>query len=190
MWVWPTTTSESSLVAQRLKNPSAMQKHQETQVRFLGWDDPLEEEMVTNPRTLAWRITLTRSLAGYSIAKNQTQWKWLSTDTHTTTTSSLTDVIHAFLTWTITTQRWLIVFFSESSPLSLSTLNYGWDHWERDTLFQKELLSWKNISLELLLTSFSKTWGKSAWEIKMEKQSWKMVRHWFLIAPFETFIQL
>ena len=29
---------------------------QETWVRFLGWEDPLEKEMATHPRTLAWRI--------------------------------------------------------------------------------------------------------------------------------------
>jgi len=29
---------------------------QETQVRFLGWDDPLEKEMATHSIILAWRI--------------------------------------------------------------------------------------------------------------------------------------
>ena len=29
---------------------------QETQVQFLGWDDPLEKEMTTHPSILAWRI--------------------------------------------------------------------------------------------------------------------------------------
>ena len=36
-----------------VKNPSAMQ---ETWVRSLGWEDPLEEDMATNSSILAWRI--------------------------------------------------------------------------------------------------------------------------------------
>ena len=28
---------------------------QETQVRSLGWEDPLEKEMATHPRTLTWK---------------------------------------------------------------------------------------------------------------------------------------
>ena len=43
----------ASLVAQQLKRLSAMQ---ETQVRSLGWEDPLEKEMATHSSILAWRI--------------------------------------------------------------------------------------------------------------------------------------
>ena len=39
---------------------------QETWVRFLGWEDPLEKEMATHSSILAWRIPWMRSLAGYS----------------------------------------------------------------------------------------------------------------------------
>ena len=42
--------SESSLVAQTVKRLPAMQ---ETQVLSLGWEDPLEKEMVTHSSTLA-----------------------------------------------------------------------------------------------------------------------------------------
>ena len=42
-----------SLVAQRLKRLPRMR---ETQVRSLGWEDPLEKEMATHSSTLAWRI--------------------------------------------------------------------------------------------------------------------------------------
>ena len=47
---------EASLIAQLVKNLSAMQ---ETQVQFLGWEDPLEKEMAAHPSTLAWRIPWT-----------------------------------------------------------------------------------------------------------------------------------
>ena len=41
------------MVAQKVKNPPAMQ---ETKVRSLGWEDPLEKEMATPSSILAWRI--------------------------------------------------------------------------------------------------------------------------------------
>ena len=43
----------ASLVAQLVKNPPTMQ---DTWVRFLGWEDPLEEGMATHSSILAWRI--------------------------------------------------------------------------------------------------------------------------------------
>ena len=30
---------------------------QETQIRSLGWEDPLEKEMATHSSTLAWKIS-------------------------------------------------------------------------------------------------------------------------------------
>ena len=40
-------------MAQRVKHLSAMQ---ETRVRSLGWEDPMEKEMATHSSILAWRI--------------------------------------------------------------------------------------------------------------------------------------
>ena len=51
------------LVAQTVKNLPAMQ---ETWVRSLGWEDPLEKGMATRSSILAWRIHGQRSLVGYS----------------------------------------------------------------------------------------------------------------------------
>ena len=39
-----------------VKNLPVMQKMQEIRVQSLGWEDPLEEDMVTNSSILAWRI--------------------------------------------------------------------------------------------------------------------------------------
>ena len=47
---------EDSLMAQGVKNPPAMQ---EMWVQSLGWEDPLEEEMVTRSSILAWEIPWT-----------------------------------------------------------------------------------------------------------------------------------
>ena len=48
---------------------------QETWVRSLGWENPLEEVMSTNSSTLAWRIPMDRGdwqAAVHGVAKNQT----------------------------------------------------------------------------------------------------------------------
>ena len=46
----------ASLVAQRLKHLPGMW---ETQVQSLGWEDPLQKEMVTHSSILAWKIPWT-----------------------------------------------------------------------------------------------------------------------------------
>ena len=50
-------------MAQLVKNPPAMQ---ETWVRSLGWEDPLEKGMTTHPSILAWRIPGTEEPGGCS----------------------------------------------------------------------------------------------------------------------------
>ena len=47
---------QTSLVARLVKNPPAMQ---ETWVQSLGWEDPLEKEMESHSRTLAWKTPWT-----------------------------------------------------------------------------------------------------------------------------------
>ena len=46
-------------MAQVVKNLPTMKETQETQVQFLGQDDPLEEGMATHFSILAWRILWT-----------------------------------------------------------------------------------------------------------------------------------
>ena len=48
--------SFASLVAQLVKNPSAMP---ETWVLSLGWEDPLEKGKATHSSILAWRVPWT-----------------------------------------------------------------------------------------------------------------------------------
>ena len=51
----------ASLMAQTTENLSEMQ---ETWVRSLGWEDPLEKGMATHSRILAWRIPWTEEPGG------------------------------------------------------------------------------------------------------------------------------
>ena len=55
-WFVIPSYSGPRLVAQVVKNLPAMR---ETQVRSLGWEDPLEKEMATHSSILAWRIPRT-----------------------------------------------------------------------------------------------------------------------------------
>ena len=48
-----------SLIAQHVKNLSAMRETQETQVQSLAWEALLEEEMATHSNILAWKIPWT-----------------------------------------------------------------------------------------------------------------------------------
>ena len=61
-------------MAQMVKRLSTMQ---ETQVRSLGWEDPLEKEMATHPSTLAWKIPWTEEPGGLQSVglQSQTQLK-------------------------------------------------------------------------------------------------------------------
>ena len=46
-----------------VKNWPAMKETEETGVLFLGWEDPLEEDMATYSSILAWRIPWTEEPA-------------------------------------------------------------------------------------------------------------------------------
>ena len=59
-------------MTQIVKNLPAVQK---TWVRFLGWEDPLEEGMTTHSSILAWRIPMDRGAwqaTVHGVTKSQT----------------------------------------------------------------------------------------------------------------------
>ena len=64
-------------MAQTVKNPPAMQK---TQVQSLGQEDPLEKEMATHSRTLAWRIPWTEEQGRKESDPNERQKYNLKTE--------------------------------------------------------------------------------------------------------------
>ena len=61
-------TKKASLVAYTVKNPLAMQ---ESWAQSLGWEDPLEEGMVTHSSILAWRIPWTEEPGGLQSIRSQ-----------------------------------------------------------------------------------------------------------------------
>ena len=58
----------ASLVAQMVKNLPAVR---ETQVQFVGWEDPLEKGTATHCSILAWRIPWTEEPGGVQSVGSQ-----------------------------------------------------------------------------------------------------------------------
>ena len=56
-----------------VKNLPAVQEMQETQVRSLGQEDPLEKKMVTHSNILAWEIPQTEETQSMGPLKSWTQ---------------------------------------------------------------------------------------------------------------------
>ena len=57
-----------------VENLPAVQESQETRVRSLGWDDPMEESMATQSGILGWRRRARWAIV-HRVAKSQTQLK-------------------------------------------------------------------------------------------------------------------
>ena len=68
-----------ALIAQSLKNLPAMQ---ETQVWFLGQEDPLEKEMAIHSSILVWEIPQTEELGGLQSIASQRLRHDRVTNTH------------------------------------------------------------------------------------------------------------
>ena len=62
-------------MAQMVKNPPAMQ---ETWVRSLGWEDPLEKELATHSSILAWKIPMDRGAGQATVQGVTKSWTRLS----------------------------------------------------------------------------------------------------------------
>ena len=65
------TILKNGIVAQLVKNPPALQ---ETQVRFLGWEDPLEKEMATHSGILALEIPWSQEPGRLQSMGSQRTW--------------------------------------------------------------------------------------------------------------------
>ena len=65
---------ENSLLLTYFIIPSIWASQQETQVRSLGWGDPLEKAMATHSSILAWKIPWTEEPVGLqSIGSQKSQ---------------------------------------------------------------------------------------------------------------------
>ena len=71
-------------MAQKVKNPPAMQVTKEMRVQSLGQEDPSEEKMATYSSILAWEIPRTEEPGGLQFKRS----KELDTTEHTCTHAS------------------------------------------------------------------------------------------------------
>ena len=96
----------ASLVAQMVKNPPAMQ---ETQVWFLGQEDPLEKGTATHTSILAWRIPQTEKPGGLqSMGLQRVGHDWWLTLSHSQPSQGIS--------------QWLLPSLYTLPPLSKSGL--------------------------------------------------------------------
>ena len=93
-----------------IKNPLAMQETQETQVRSLGGEDPLEKEMATHTSILVWRIPWDRK---ESDTTERLSLHYVYTHTHTHTHTAIFFLfIHVLIATLSVTQAQNRVFAS------------------------------------------------------------------------------
>ena len=67
------TIERNEVSGSAVKNPPAVQETQETWVRLLGWEDPLEEGMATQTSILARRLPWTEEPGGLQSIAWQSQ---------------------------------------------------------------------------------------------------------------------
>ena len=71
-----TNIAGASVVAQSVKNLLAVQ---ETWVRSLGWEDPLEKKMATHSSIIAWKISWTEKPGGLqSMGSQRVRHHWVT----------------------------------------------------------------------------------------------------------------
>ena len=87
----------------------------ETQVWSLGWEDPLEKEMVTHSSILAWKSHGQRNLAGYN--------PWGSRE------SDMTEQLHFLFFFQITSRSWA-TGQDPASAVQENICQGGWNDWE------------------------------------------------------------
>ena len=115
----------SSLIAQVVKNLLEMQETKETQVHFLSWDNPLEEEMATNCSVIDWKIPWTEEPDGLQSMGSQSQTR-LSTHTQRNKKKKKERERESF---TISLQNEFLVFLLESRICS--------SYWQIVLIFSK-----------------------------------------------------
>ena len=100
------------------KNLPGIQEIQETRVRSLGGEDPLEKEMATHPSILAWRIPWTEELNGLQsmglqrIGHNQSQSNWVHMHVPVVVIHSLSRIWLFVTPWTAARQTSLSFIIS------------------------------------------------------------------------------
>ena len=97
-----------------VKNLPVMQKMQEIRVQSLGWEDPLEEDMVTNSSILAWRIPWTEESRGLQAIESQRVRRDWSNWVHTDVCIAIHSEKHFWVSRRLLTLCWALELMIES----------------------------------------------------------------------------
>ena len=101
-----------------VKNLPAMQ---ETHVRSLGWEGPLEDEMATHSRILSWRIPWTEEPGGLQSMGSQKSWTWWVTNIVILIVHACSVVSDSATPWTVhrilstKVLKWFAISYSRGS---------------------------------------------------------------------------
>ena len=125
-----------SLVAQTVKHLSAVW---ETQVQYLGWEDPLEKEMATHSSTLAWRIPwMEEPGTSYGVAKSRTRLRDITFTLHRCKRQVLARATSGIKLWHL----WLLI---QRFPCCIT------------------VEAWHSVSLIYIIIESMTSGGKSIW---------------------------
>ena len=120
----------ASLVAQTVKRLPAMQ---ETRVRSLGWEDPLEKEMATHSSNLAWKIPWTEEAgAPQSMLSQRVEHDWV------------TKQVQTAMTWRITFKFMYTLILSHAC---FSYFKYHKKHYFRKSWKHNEITAQKKMDI-------------------------------------------
>ena len=114
------------LVAQRIKHLPAMQ---ETRVRSLGWEDPLEKEMATHSSIPSWRIPWTEEPGGLQSTGSQSQTRLSDFTFFESKPSPCSDFLNTFIIFTTCESLPVSLQFSLGLPLFPMRCWVKWQKW-------------------------------------------------------------
>ena len=129
-------------MVQMVKNPPAIQ---ETWVRSLGWEDPLEEGMATHSSILAWRIPLDRGAWWATVYGSQRighDWATKHSTAYYNLTISSCTLCFSLISKIITTVMNIFTAKCMHSIVICFMLNFKWKKifWTGTSLFTNPLL--------------------------------------------------
>ena len=155
---WYATSIRTSPVVQAVKNLPMMQEPQETQVRSLGWEYPLEEGMAPHSSILAWRIPWTEEPGEIQPIGSQR-------------------VGHDWHNWACT-HKWVPIWKQNQSPTSYHPRSIRHISVKSKTIkffysiiYEKELpwwLRWWSVCLQYRRPRFDPWIGKISWRRKWQ----------------------
>ena len=137
----------ASLIVQLVKNLPAMQ---ETRVRFLGQEDPLEKEMATHFSILAWEIPWTEKPGGLqSMGLHRVRGNWVTKQKQYENALFFIHVFFPLINLLIFVSSFIVIVVynvSKSYPTLCDLMDGSPPGFSVHGIFQARILEWVAIS--------------------------------------------